>query len=109
MGWIASFAVAILTSVAAMFGAGAVASLVVDWYNVSSFEGGSGFFVIGMALIGALAGFVIGLVVSRIVAARARPSFLKGLGASVGTVAVILGNTRRRVIRLCRHRADNRR
>ena len=91
MSWLASFAVAVLTSIAAMFGAGAVASLVVDWYNVSSFEGASGFFVVAMALIGAIAGFIIGLIASRIVAARARPSFVKGLGASVGTVAVILG------------------
>lgn len=45
-----------------MFGAGTVAGLAVDWYNVSSFEGGAGFFVVGMALVGLIAGFLIGLV-----------------------------------------------
>ena len=55
MRWIASFGIALLTSIAAMFGAGTVAGLAVDWYNVSSFEGGAGFFVVGMALVGLIA------------------------------------------------------
>jgi hypothetical protein len=91
MGWIASLGVAILTSIVTLFGAGTLASLVVDWYNVSSFEGGAGFFVVAMALLGALAGFVIGLVASRVVAGFPRPGFVKALAGSIGGVAVILG------------------
>ena len=90
MRWIASFGIALLTSIAAMFGAGTVAGLAVDWYNVSSFEGGAGFFVVGMALVGLIAGFLIGLVVSRIEASRAQPRFIKALGMSAGAVAVLL-------------------
>jgi hypothetical protein len=90
MGWIASFFVAILTAIATLFGAGTVAGLAVDWYNISSFEGGSGFFVVGMALLGGMAGFVIGLIVSRVIASLPRPSFVKALGGSVGAAAVIL-------------------
>ena len=90
MGWLASIVVALLSGVFALFGAGTVASLAVDWYNISSFEGGSGYFVIGMALLGLLAGSVIGLVVSRVVAARPQPSFLKALGASCGAIALVL-------------------
>ena len=90
MGWIASLGVAALTGVATLFGAGTVASLVVDWYNVSSFEGGSGFFVVGMALIGGLAGVVIGLVAARVIAARPAPTFVKALGAALATVAAAL-------------------
>lgn len=90
MGWVASFAVAVLTAVLAMFGSGLVASLAVDWYSISSFEGGSGYFVIGMSLLGLIGGFVIGLVAARVVAARPNPTFLKGLGAACGTVATIL-------------------
>ena len=92
MGWIASIVVAVLTAIATMFGAGTVAGLVVDWYNISSFEGGSGFFVVGMALFGAFAGFVVGLIAARIIAARPAPTFVKGLGASLGSVALILAS-----------------
>jgi hypothetical protein len=90
MGWLASIVIALLSGVFALFGGGTVASLAVDWYNISSFEGGSGYFVIGMALVGLVAGSVIGLVVSRVVAARPRPSFLKALGASCGAIALVL-------------------
>ena len=90
MRWIASFGIALLTGIAAMFGAGAAADLAVDWYNVSSFEGGARFFVVGMALIGLIAGFLIGPVVSRIEARQAQPRFIKALGMSAGAVAVLL-------------------
>jgi len=88
MSWVRSIGVALLTSIATLFGAGAVAALAVDWYNISSFEGGSGFFVVGMALLGGFAGFLVGLVVSRVVARKKghRP-FLKSLSASCGGVA----------------------
>lgn len=61
MAWIASFGTALLIAVLAMFGAGAMANLALDWYKVSSFEGGAGFFVVGMALVGFTGGFIIGL------------------------------------------------
>lgn len=91
MGWLASIAVGIITAIVATFASGFVASLAVDWYRISSFEGGAGFFVVFMALVGLLAGFVIGLVVSRVTAARANPGFVKALGVSCGVVAAILG------------------
>jgi hypothetical protein len=90
MRWIASFGIALLTSIAAMFGAGTVAGLAVDWYNVSSFEGGAGFFVVGMALVGLIGGFLIGLVVSRIEARRPQARFVRALGMSAGAAAVLL-------------------
>ena len=91
MSWLPSLAIAVLTSILGLFGAGAVAALVVDWYHISSFEGGSGFFIVGMALVGGFVGFLIGLIASRVVAQKTtnRP-FLKGLGASFGGVAAIL-------------------
>jgi len=91
MSWILTLAVAVLTAVLGLFGAGAVAALAVDWYRVSSFEGGSGYFVILLALVGGAAGFLIGLVGSRVVAARAKPGFLKALGTSVAVLAAING------------------
>jgi hypothetical protein len=90
MSWIASFAVAFLTAVLAMFGAGVVANYAVEWYSISSFEGGAGFFVVGMALVGFMGGFVIALVVSRVLARRSQARFLKALGTSAGTITVLL-------------------
>jgi len=91
MSWILTLAVAVLTALLGLFGAGAVAALAVDWYRISSFEGGSGFFVIFMALGGGAAGFLIGLIASRVVAVHPKPGFLKALGTSVAVLAAILG------------------
>src|SRR5204863_5545076 len=91
MSWILTLVVAVLTAVLGLFGAGGIAALAVDWYRVSSFEGGSGYFVILLALVGGAAGFLIGLVGSRVVAARAKPGFLKALGTSVAVLAAIIG------------------
>lgn len=85
MSWIASFGIALLTAVFALFCAGTVSALAVDWYQISSFEGGSGFFVIGNALLGGIGGFIVGLVGSRVVAGRAG-GFMKGLGVACGLV-----------------------
>jgi hypothetical protein len=94
MSWLASFGIAILTALFALFCAGTVSSLAVDWYRISSFEGGSGFFVIGNALLGGIAGFVVGLIASRVVAGWPHGGFLKGLGVSFGVVlAISLGVT----------------
>lgn len=94
MSWLASFGIAILTAIFALFCAGTVSSLAVDWYRISSFEGGSGFFVIGNALLGGIAGFVVGLIASRVVAGWPHGGFLKGLGLSFGVVlAISLGVT----------------
>ena len=90
MGWIASLIVAVLTGIAGLFASALVAGLAAMWYRVSSFEGGSGYFVVGLALLGGLGGFVIGLVTSRIVAARPKPGFLKTLAVSTGIVVLLL-------------------
>ena len=88
MGWIVSLVVAVLSAVLGLVVAGSVAALSVDWYHISSFEGGSGYFVVFTAAFGCLAGFVIGLVASRIVVARPKPAFWKQLALST---AVIVG------------------
>ncbi|MEO7271105.1 MAG: hypothetical protein ABIX28_13060 [Vicinamibacterales bacterium] len=98
MSWILTLVVAVLTAVFGLCAAGAVAALAVDWYRISSFEGGSGFFVVFMALAGGAAGFLIGLIGSRVVAARPKPGFLKALGVGIGVlgaVLVVVGGTAR--------------
>lgn len=90
VSWVLSLAIALLTGIAGLAGAGFVSALAVDWYRISSFEGGSGFFVVGMALLGGIAGTILGLIVARITAARPQPTFLKGLRNALATVAIIL-------------------
>jgi hypothetical protein len=89
MSWLASFGIAVLTAIFGLFGAGTVSALLVEWYRISSFEGGSGYFVIGNSLLGGIAGFVIGLIAARVVAGRPHGGFLKGLGVSCGIVLAL--------------------
>ena len=90
MKWLVSIAVALLTAIIALFAAGLVGALLADWYNVSSFEGQSGFFVIAIAILGLMGGFVIGLVTSRVVASRPDAGFGRALGYSCAIVLGIL-------------------
>ena len=96
MTWLSSFFVGALTAVVGLFVSGFLASLAVGWYRISSFEGGSGYFVVGMALLGGIIAFVIGLVAARVlaasaIAASASPSFLKALAISLGIVLAANG------------------
>ncbi len=93
MRWLVTLGIALVSAALGLFAAGLVASLSVDWYRISSFEGNSGFFVVGMALMGGLAGLVIGVVASLVMAARSQPGFLKGLGASTLAILAIAGAT----------------
>ena len=86
MSWIASILVALLAAAIGLVLGGFIASHAVSWYRISSFEGGAGYFVVGMALLGAIAGLVIGLVASRLVAASAHPGAWRAIGWSQLTV-----------------------
>ncbi len=83
MSWLLSLLVSLLTGVLGLLVGGFVASLAVDWYRISSFEGGSGYFVVAMALLGFVAGAVIGLVVARVTGDA-------GMVRALGTSALIV-------------------
>ncbi len=89
MGWLLSIVIGVLTSVIGCLCAGAVASLCVRWYRISSFEGGSGYFVVFTALFGLMAGFVLGVVISRVLVSTAGPWFGKAAIVSMATAAGI--------------------
>lgn len=89
MSWPASILISVLSGALGLVCAGLIAQLCTGWYRISSFEGGAGYFVVFTALLGGLAALVIGLVVSRLMAAGAEPGFFKGLGAALGAVLVI--------------------
>lgn len=102
MSWISSILIALLSGGLGLVCGGAIMAKCVDWYRVSSFEGKAGFAVVGVALVGGIAGFVVGLIATRIVAAGPSPGLLKGVGAACGTVLLLA------LIALivCRLRAD---
>lgn len=98
MSWPASLGVGLLTGITSLLLAGYVANLAVGWHRVSSFEGASGYLVVGLALLGLIGGLIIGIVTSRIVAGGASPGFLKSLGLSqliaLGVIGIIGGTAR---------------
>src|SRR4051794_735046 len=89
MNWLLSLLIALLSGILGLFSAGFIMSACVKWYRISSFEGGAGYAVMFAALGGGIAGFVIGLVTTRLVAAGANPGFFKGLGCAWGVILVI--------------------
>ncbi|MEO7362196.1 MAG: hypothetical protein ABI120_17835, partial [Gemmatimonadaceae bacterium] len=92
MSWLGTIFTAIVTAAIGTLVSGYFANLAVRWYRISGFEGGSGYFVVGLALCGLVAGLVIGLIVSRIVAASANPSVLLALLYSAVIMLVVSGS-----------------
>lgn len=88
MSWPGSFGVAFATGLLGMVVSGLVALRAVEWYRVSSFEGGAGFFVVGLALVGLVAGAVIGLIVSRLLPDAGAT---RALGTSAAVVLLLGG------------------
>jgi hypothetical protein len=89
MNWLLSIVIAALSGALGLFSAGCIMSACVKWYRISGFEGGAGYAVAATALIGGIAGLIIGLLAARLVAAGASPGFLKGLGWSWGVILCI--------------------
>lgn len=85
-----SMLVALMTAIVGAFFSGFVGVLAVEWYQISSVEGGSGYFVIAMGLVGAMVGGAVGLLVSRIVAARPNPTFVRALAYSKATMLALV-------------------
>jgi hypothetical protein len=61
-----SLLTAILGALLGLVGSGLVALGCVRWYAVTSFEGASGYFVVGIALAGAVIGCLIGAITATI-------------------------------------------
>ena len=88
-----TLAIVLLSGISAMVCAGLIANLYIEWYHISGFEGGSGYFMVYTALLGGLAGVVIGFVAHWIVSSGASPGFLKSLRLSWGIILVLSGLT----------------
>jgi hypothetical protein len=91
MTWLTSIFAALLTGIVGLLLAGFISNACVSWYSVSSREGAAGYFVIFTAIGGGIAGFIIGLITSRIFVANYGAGFPKELGAALGVVLLIAG------------------
>jgi hypothetical protein len=91
LNWTLSIVLAVLTGVLGLFATGFLAAGYARWYHMSHFEGKADYFMIFAALVGGVMSLLLGLVVSRLVAAGVEPGFLKGLGCAWGTVLLIAG------------------
>jgi hypothetical protein len=86
MSWLASLGAGILTAILSAIAAGFVAAGCVDWYHIPAREGRSGYFIISIGLVGAVAGLIGGFVISRFFS-----GFLAGIGASAASVIALAG------------------
>ena len=93
MNWLLSFLASLVCGIAGLFTSGVVAAFYADWYHMSTREGQAGFFVIGMALLGAIVCCVLGFVVARVFGTVEADSFFKTAGASCAAVVAIGGAT----------------
>src|SRR4051812_2902332 len=90
MNWLIATITALLSGVVGLFSVGFLGNLCVDWYRVSPREGGAGYFVIALALLGALSGFIVGLVTTYLVAPdHTGLGFMKSFGSSSGVVVAL--------------------
>lgn len=90
MGWLSSMGIGLLMAIPAAVGSGFVANLGVGWYSITSREGASGYFVIAMALLGAIGGVILGTIVARLMPSAGNAPFLKALGAAALAIFAVL-------------------
>lgn len=90
MSWLNTLFTALVTAALGTVLSGYVATQAIRWYRISGFEGKSGYYMVAMAFLGLIAGFIIGVIVSRVVASSANPGVLKSLGISMGITALLV-------------------
>jgi len=89
MIWLSLLVVPVVAAALGAFLAGAVASLAVGWYRITSREGASGYFVVFMGLLGLVAGLIIGVIACAIVQPETVSRFGLAVGVSVGVIVVL--------------------
>jgi len=86
MTWLQSIIIAVLTGSLGLICGAIVMAGCAYWHNISHFEGKADFAIVGVALLGGIAAFIVGLVTARVVAAGVSPTFINGLGTAAGIV-----------------------
>ncbi len=89
MRWLVYFLLSLPVAIVGLLGAGFIGDAAVRWHRVSSFEGKSGFAVIGWAILGAIFSFVVSLVVMGVMGPREGVGYAKAMGTTVGMLAML--------------------
>lgn len=91
MSWLFTVLAGFLGAIVGGGGMLAMATASVRWHRISSFEGGSGYFVVGLTLAGIVLGFLVAAVSGRVVHAGVRPDWWAQLGGGALVVALLVG------------------
>ncbi|MEZ5330376.1 MAG: hypothetical protein R3F19_35460 [Verrucomicrobiales bacterium] len=83
----ASVFIALITGIVGLIASGLVAGGYAEWYSMPDREGAGGYFIIAMAIAGAAAAFIIGIILSRVLGT----TFWNALAWALGTVAGVNG------------------
>jgi hypothetical protein len=101
MHWLLYFLASLPAAATGLVCGGFIGTKCVRWYRISSFEGGSGYFVIFMALLGSVAGLVIGLVTAGIMKPEGAAAHWGMAGLAAGAVLSVTAV----IVMVCRLRA----
>ena len=85
MGWGGTVGVTALTTVLGGLAAAAVAAILIEWLQISNFEGGSGYFAFFVVIAGIVAGFITGFLAAII----SRSGFWRTQGYATAIVAAL--------------------
>jgi hypothetical protein len=102
MHWLLYFLVSLPAAATGLVCGGFIGTKCVRWYRISSFEGGSGYFVILMALLGAVVGLVAGLVTAGSMKPESAAAHWGMAGLAVAVMLAITAAT----LTMCRLLAD---
>jgi hypothetical protein len=91
MTWLVSILVAFICGMLGLFLGGFIANSCVSWYQVSSREGASGFFVVFIALGGGIAGLILGFITARLIAWNFGPGFGREFLGAMAAVLFVSG------------------
>ena len=90
MSWAITFVAGLMGMLGGGIGMFAIAFACVKWYRISSFEGGSGYFVIALAILGGLVGLVLASVTARLAHSLVGPGWYTQLGLALLVVGASL-------------------
>ena len=92
MSWGSAAGVVVLTTVAGGCAAAGLAAFLIQWLQISNFEGGSGYFAVIVTLFGAAGGFIVGLVTALTVHSGFWPAqaYATGIVAALTIAAGVL-------------------
>lgn len=91
ISWLASIGIGVVTAIVGLLVGGWLANRSVTWYQISSREGASGYFVIFQALLAGVVGLVVGIVVSRYVGNFIDVTVLRAFASAQLVMLLLLG------------------